>query len=1031
MAVPFLEPAFSNGEITPALFGRLDIDKFHTAAATLRNTFVNFRGGANSRAGFAYALMSLQSGLNPGSPPRLVTFNFSLAQSYALELGDHYMRIYSNGSPVVENAQTISAITTGSATFLTIPGNDLAAGDWVIVSGCQGTPQFNGNCYVVSGVSGSTVGLMDFDGGPINSLGFGSYVADSGSVRRVYTVVSPYLAADAWLCKFTQSANEMTIANPNFPPYNLERLGPLNWQFVQDVRAPTIGRPQSPSATPNVTAADLSGSTPPPQPAAYAYKITAVAQKTAEESEGSLSANVTDSVDMASTLGSITVTWGPVTSADYYNVYRAPTSYATAGFSVTPPANALPVPVGSIFGLVGQSIGTEFVDTNLTPDFVQSPPQGRDPLSPGQVTGFTITAPGSGYNSASIVMNTSTGSGFIGEVIIVSNEVVGVLIVNPGSLYAVSDTCTITSGSGSGATATPVIGPETGTYPSVVSYFQQRRVYANSTNEPDTYWMSQTGNFDNFDVSIPVGASDAITGTPSAQTVDGIQWMLEMPLGLVTFTGAAIMQVTAAGTFISSPTAITPTNQIAVPQSTAGSSATLEPVRVDWNILHYEPDNAILRELNYQIYLNIYISKDISWQSSHLLFGHQLIDRAWTRKPHYLLWHVRDDGVLISTTYVKDQEVVAWARHTTQGQFRSVTSVYEAPVDALYAAIERPVAAGGTRYFIERMDDRIWFDAEDPWCVDCGVASNLPARGGTLMPSKASGNAVFRCSQDVFVPGDVGSTIRSGAGIAVVTIFDTASAVRGTWIVPTTEVYPDSPLAQPIPQSAWTIRAPISNVTGLPPYSDGWSIVGLADGIPIGPLVVTAAGGSSAIGGEATLPFPASDIKLGLGFGVQAQSVYLDGGNPTVQGRVKSINAVTCRVENSAPLTAGANQPDASVQNPMPLVAQWANMSPAPSSPDLLPPTYISPGTFLLPADQQQTVQPPFTGDIRVTIPAEWRRRGQVAAQQSLPQPLNLLAFIPEADEGDMPEAGYSQRPPQPPSMLAGAMAHWPPQARR
>lgn len=1029
MAVPLLEPAFSNGEITPELWGRLDIDKFHTAAATLRNAFVNFRGGANSRAGTAYVLMSKQSWLTANSPPRLITFNFSLEQSYCLEFGDHYMRIYTNGAPVVEANQTINSIDTGNRTILEISGNNLAAGDWVIASGCLGTPQFNGNCYVVAAVNGANVRLADFDGNEIDSADFGAYVADSGQVQRVYTVVSPYLASDAWLFKFVQSANEITITNPNFPPYNLERLGPLNWQFVEDVRAPQIGRPGSPNATANVTAADLSADTPPPQPAAYAYEITAVAQGTGEEGEGSNVANVTNSVDMAATAGSITVDWNPVANAAFYNVYRAPTSYASAGFSSTPPANALPVPVGALFGLVGQSLGTQFVDTNLTPDFSQSPPQGRDPLAPGQVTGFTITNGGSGYSAATVAMNTSTGSGFIGQVIIVNSQVVGILIVNPGKLYAATDTATISSGSGTGAAATPTIGPESGTYPSVVSYFQQRRAYANSINQPDTYWMSQTGNFDNFDVSIPVGDTDAITGTPSGQTVDGIQWMLEMPLGLVTFTGAAILQITAAGTFISSPSAITPTNQTAVPQSTVGSSSTLEPVRVDWNILHYEPDNAILRELQYQIYFNIYVSRDVSWQSSHLLFGHQIIDRAWTRKPNYLLWQVRDDGILLSTTYVKDQEVVAWARHTTQGVFQSVTAVYEAPTDALYTVVQRPVA-GGARYFIERMDDRQWFDAEAPWCVDCGVASKVAMRGGVLTPSVASGNALFRCSEAVFTAGDVGSTIRAGGGIAVVTAFATESAVFGRWVTPMIEVYPDSPTNQPIPQFTWSIRSQITVVGGLPPYSDDWLVAGLADGVPIGPLNVTAAGGSAAIGGEVTLPFPASAIKLGLGFGVQVQSVYLDAGNPTVQGRVKSINAVTCRVQNSAPLMAGANQTDVSAQNPSPLVAPWPNLSPAPATPDLLPPTYISPGTLLLPASEQQTVQPPFTGDIRVNVPASWRRRGQVAAQQSLPVPLNLLAFVPEADEGDMPEMGYAQRPPQPPVELPGMAARWP-QGRR
>ena len=1032
MAVPFLEPAFSNGEITPALWGRLDIEKFHTAAATIRNAWVNFRGGVNSRAGFTYVLMSKQSWLNLGSPPRLITFNFNLAQNYCLEFGDFYMRIYEDGAPVVEAALTILSATNSPDCQIVVPGASaaLAAGDWIIFSGCEGATQFNGNTYVIGSIAldGETITLQDFDGGPIDSTAFGVYVANSGQVQRIYTVASPYLASDAWVCKFVQSANVLTMTNPNFPPYNLSRFGPLNWQFAIDVRGPKISNPTGATASATVTPPDDSGYSPPPRAAAYAYHVTAVSAATGEESRPSNTANVLDSIDMAETNGSIIVTWNPRPAAAYYNVYRGPTSYNTDPSN--PFTAALPVPVGSLFGLVAQSIGTQLVDNNLTPDFAQSPPQALDPLAPGQITNVQMTAGGSGFTTAAISINTSTGSGFSGAVVIVGGAVAAVLILAAGSYYSPDDTATI-SGDGSGATAMLTIGPTTGTYPSVVSYFQQRRVFADSLNQPDTYWMSQTGSYDNFDASIPVGDSDAITGTPSGETVDGIQWMLEMPLGLVTFTGAQVLQVTAAGTFISSPTAITPSNQIAVPQSTVGSSSTLQPIRVDWNILHYEPDDAILRELQYQIWFNIYISKDISWQSSHLLFGNQIVDRAWTRKPNYILWHVRNDGILLSTTYVKDQEVIGWARHTTQGLFQSVTSVYESPIDALYAVVERPVLGGAsTRYFIERMNDRHWFTAEDPWCTDCSVLTPVGVRAGTVTASSPNGNATFTSSAGVFLDTDVGSTIRFGKGIAVLTAFVSAEIMEGTWVAPCQTIYPDSPTNQVIPQAAG-IEPPATDIAGLPPYSSGWLIVGLADGIPVGPLAASAFGGSAAVGGEVTLPFPASSVKLGLGYGVQVQSVYVDTGNPTVQGRVKSISAVTCRVENSAPMMAGANEPDASAQNPAPLVAVWTGLSPAPASPTELPATYISPGTFLLSADEQRVVQPPFTGDIRINVPASWQKRGQVAAQQSLPQPLNLLAFMPEVDEGDTPEQTYSQRPPRPQMELAGMMQRWPQQERR
>jgi hypothetical protein len=88
--------AFAAGEIAPSLFGRTDLAKYHVAATTMRNMFVNYRGGATSRGGTEYVLESYTA---PTSeyPPRLITFQFSNSQGYLLELGDKYMAFYYRG----------------------------------------------------------------------------------------------------------------------------------------------------------------------------------------------------------------------------------------------------------------------------------------------------------------------------------------------------------------------------------------------------------------------------------------------------------------------------------------------------------------------------------------------------------------------------------------------------------------------------------------------------------------------------------------------------------------------------------------------------------------------------------------------------------------------------------------------------------------------------------------------------------------------------------------------------------------------
>ena len=132
-------------------------------------------------------------------------------------------------------------------------------------------------------------------------------------------------------------------------------------------------------------------------------------------------------------------------------------------------------------------------------------------------------------------------------------------------------------------------------------------------NAPDTFFASQPGLFTNFDVSIPVTDADAITSTVTAQTVDGIQWMLSMPLGLLTFTGAGVWQIGAPGSFASSPAPITPTSQIAVPQSSIGCSSLVPPLKINWDVLYPEQANNNVLDLTYQIFFNIFAGTDIAW----------------------------------------------------------------------------------------------------------------------------------------------------------------------------------------------------------------------------------------------------------------------------------------------------------------------------------------------------------------------------------------------------------------------------------
>src|SRR5262249_54512737 len=142
----------------------------------------------------------------------------------------------------------------------------------------------------------------------------------------------------------------------------------------------------------------------------------------------------------------------------------------------------------------------------------------------------TISNTGSGYTSGVVITATYPLFGST-----ITSVAVAVTVTTGGHITSVqfpytvegqkpdATQVTIAVPNGSGATATAHVGPSTGTYPSCVSYFQQRRFYANTENNPDTYFASQIGAYTNMDRSIPTVDTDAIVGTPWAQQVNGIQ----------------------------------------------------------------------------------------------------------------------------------------------------------------------------------------------------------------------------------------------------------------------------------------------------------------------------------------------------------------------------------------------------------------------------------------------------------------------------------------------------------------------------
>lgn len=87
---------FTAGEWSPFLDGRADLEKYDYAARTLQNMRVLPYGGITLRPGLQF----IAGTKNNAQASRVIPFNFSTSTRFVLEVGDHYVRFFSNGVQV-------------------------------------------------------------------------------------------------------------------------------------------------------------------------------------------------------------------------------------------------------------------------------------------------------------------------------------------------------------------------------------------------------------------------------------------------------------------------------------------------------------------------------------------------------------------------------------------------------------------------------------------------------------------------------------------------------------------------------------------------------------------------------------------------------------------------------------------------------------------------------------------------------------------------------------------------------------------
>lgn len=260
------QPSFTAGELSPALWARVDLAKYAVGLKTAKNVFIHPHGGVSNRAGLEF-IGEVKTSANA---TRLIPFQFNTEQTYVLEFGNLYMRVYKDGA------------------------------------------------VVLSGMS-------------------------------PYELVTPYATADLEELVVTQEADVMYITHTGYAPRKLSRLADDNWTLTTPTFAPSISAPGTPTAVATVG----SGAT------SYRYKVSAISSTTGEESlPSNASTAITNDLTIAGNKN--TVSWSSVSGAERYIVYKLD---------------------NGVYGYIGGTEGTSFVDENITADLADTPQSGYNPFT--------------------------------------------------------------------------------------------------------------------------------------------------------------------------------------------------------------------------------------------------------------------------------------------------------------------------------------------------------------------------------------------------------------------------------------------------------------------------------------------------------------------------------------------------------------------------------------------------------------------------------------------------------------------------
>lgn len=281
-------------------------------------------------------------------------------------------------------------------------------------------------------------------------------------------------------------------------------------------------------------------------------------------------------------------------------------------------------------------------------------------------------------------------------------------------------------------------------YPSAVCFYEDRLCFAGTTGSPRGVWMSKPADYYNFETSSPkVEDDDSIQIILTSRKMSIIHTLIAMRQSLIAFSEDGVNTISFSGN------SLTPTSITQRAESYYGAK-NMDILAVGAQCIYVQETGGAVRNIGYDYVHDSYSGDEISLFSACLINEHPPVDMTYQLEPDSILWLVREDGVLLSCTYMPEQKMVAWAEHDTQGEFESVCCIPYSNETRIWAVVKREINGQTVRY-VERMSKRLpTTDPADQLYMDAASVYDGNSDVNTISCPQLAG-----CTVGVLIDGNV------------------------------------------------------------------------------------------------------------------------------------------------------------------------------------------------------------------------------------------------------------------------------------